>query len=109
MSKLVCFSDNERISCDDVCPSNDYIIFLISFFLLIFFIMLATLFSKYIYRCGQFSSFMSSNNNINRLNVNGINKEIQCNIDCVRTLTINPDNSISILTDIDEEDMLENL
>lgn len=103
MTKLVCFSDNERISCDDVCPDNDYIFFLISFFLLISLTMLGTLCSKKIYTCYQYI-FMY--NNTNRLNVNGINQETQCNIDCVRTLTINPDNSISILTDIDEENIL---
>ena len=107
MPKLICFSDNERISCDDVCPDNDYIFFLIIFFLLISLIMLATLCSKNIYTCYQYCYLMYNNNNNNNINgSNGINQATQCNIDCVRTLTINPDNSISILTDIDEEDML---
>ena len=98
MSDFVCFQNNQRTSCDDICNNNDNNIFIVVFF----FIVAISLLIRVI-----FEKSRQTSNNLNRINTNNdnVDQQTQCNIEYgMRTLTINPDNSFYFLSDIHENE-----
>lgn len=95
MSDTVCFQNNERIHCADVCSKNDFVVVILVCFSLVFMSLLYAVCTKKAFSFWkQYSSATCTNH---------VNQEIQCNIDCgMRTLTINPDNSVFLISDVDE-------
>lgn len=109
-SKIVCFQRNERVSCDEVCPNDGYLIILLAFFTLV--LTIFTLFSKRFvlcflacfYKCFPSRQLQTVNQCL--FKSEPVDKQIQCDIDYgLQTVTIHPDNSICILTEFDFDEI----